>query len=136
MDSSLHDLLRSAVKGGVISADQESQLLRLAEERGGPAGAGEVPRGFNWVTVAYALGALLVIFACAWFLAERWRVLGPGGVLAVSGIYAAALWGVARWLSRSGFREAAGITTMLAVSLTPVVVWALQSLSGWWPEQP
>ena len=116
----LRDLLRSAVDAGLITADQESSLLRLAEEREGGVRSGEVARGFNWVTVAYALGALLVVFACVWFLAERWRALGPWGVLVVSGIYAGVLWGAARWLSRNGFREAAGITAIPAATGLPV----------------
>lgn len=137
MNRSLADVLRDGVERGVITAAQESSLLQLGEEStGAPARGREVARGFNWVTVAYALGALLVIFAAAWFLFERWRVLGPAGVLAVSGVYALVLAALARWLARSGFREAAGITAMLAVALTPAIVWAVQSLTGWWPEQP
>lgn len=140
MTRSLADVLHDGVERGVISAAQASSLLELAKENGAGAEAvsrgRELARGFNWVTVAYALGALLVIFAAAWFLFERWRVLGPVGVLAVSGVYAVVLAALARWLAGNGFREAAGITAMLAVALTPAIVWALQSLTGWWPEQP
>ncbi|HSA58035.1 MAG TPA: hypothetical protein VLE53_20140 [Gemmatimonadaceae bacterium] len=136
MNPSVPELLQDATQRGIISAEQAESILRLAGEAPMFTPAREAPRGFNWVTAAYALGALLVIFAAAWFLVERWRALGPAGVLAVSGIYAVALAAVARGLARSGFREAAGITAMLAVALVPVAVWALQSLSGWWPEQP
>ena len=136
MNPSVPELLQAATRRGIISAQQAESILQLAGEARTEAPSREAPRGFNWVTVAYALGALLVIFAAAWFLVERWRSLGPAGVLAIAGTYAVALAVLARWLARSGFREAAGVTAMLAVALVPVVVWALQSLSGWWPEQP
>ena len=92
-----------------------------------------MPRGFNWVTVAYALGALLVVFAGGWFLTQRWLSLGPVGVLLVVLVYAAIAAAASRWLEHRDFREAAGMAAMVAVALTPVAVWALESLSGWWP---
>jgi hypothetical protein len=94
-----------------------------------------MPRGFNWVTVAYALGALLVVFAGGWFLTERWSSLGPTGVLAIVFVYAAIAAFASGWLERSGFHEAAGMAAMVAVALTPVAVWALESLTGWWPPE-
>ena len=134
MPRSIDDLLNLALARGVISADQVSALRDLGGGDAGP-GAGEMPRGFNWVTVAYALGALLVVFACGWFLAERWISFGAPGVLAVVCIYAVALFGAMLWFERGAFTEAAGVAAMLVVSLTPVAVWALQSLSQWWPPE-
>jgi hypothetical protein len=128
-------LIRDATARGIITPEQERALRSLAADEVDVAPR-EVARGFNWVTVAYALGALLVVFACGWFLIERWERLGPWGVLGVISAYAVILALASRWLERSGFREAAGISAMLAVALTPVAVWALESLSGWWPEGP
>ncbi len=128
----LADVLRVARERGVISPEQDAELQRIAAEvRGGP----EVARGFNWVTAAYGLGAMLVVFACGWFLAERWMALGPAGVLLVSLSYALVLGVSSRWLAGAGFPEAAGVAAMLGVSLTPVVVWCLESLTGWWPVE-
>jgi hypothetical protein len=122
-----------ALARGLITPDQHASLKALAAE--GPASPREMPRGFNWVTVAYALGALLVIFAGGWFLAQRWLMLGPVGVLLVVLLYIGIAAAASRWLEARDFPEAAGIAAMVAVSLTPVVVWALESLSGLWPAE-
>jgi len=133
MARGLNDILRLAVTRGIISQEQAVAIGALSEESAAPAP--EMARGFNWVTVAYALGALLVVFACGWFLAERWLALGAFGVLAVTAVYAAILVLASRWLGRTGFPEAAAIAAMLAVSLTPVAVWCLESLTGLWPVE-
>jgi hypothetical protein len=98
MPSRLPDLLDDAVARGLITTAQRTQLLALAEagddhSRGRVgeflAWTREVPRGFNAISIAYAIGALIVVFALGWFLADRWSVLGPTGVLIVSVVYAA-----------------------------------------------
>ena len=131
MTRSISDFLANALAKGLITSDQHAALTTLAAEGGTPAR--EMPRGFNWVTVAYALGALLVVFAGGWFLTQRWLSLGPTGVLAIVLVYAAIATAASRWLERRDFHEAAGMAAMVAVALTPVAVWALESLTGWWP---
>lgn len=133
MALSIDDFLRQALSRGVIDAAQHASLTALADED--HSVAREMPRGFNWVTVAYSLGALLVIFAGGWFLAQRWLALGPAGVLLVVALYAGAAALASVWLERRDFKEAAGIAALVAVALTPVVVWALESLSGLWPVE-
>lgn len=131
--SAIERFLDLALDRGLISVDQHSALTALSRSEG-PA-PNEIPRGFNWVTVAYALGALLVVFAGGWFLAQRWLTLGPLGVLSVVFVYAVIAGAASRWLEQRDFHEAAGIAAMVVVALTPVEVWALQSLSGWWPPE-
>jgi hypothetical protein len=131
--ASIDRFLNLARERGLITPDQHASLTALSRESG-PAPR-EMPRGFNWVTVAYALGALLVIFAGGWFLAQRWLTLGPAGVLAVVFIYASISGAASRWLEQRDYREAAGIAAMVAVALVPVEVWALESLTGWWPVE-
>lgn len=133
MARTLHDILQLAVARGIISDRQAVEIGALTDAPVAPSP--EMARGFNWVTVAYALGALLVVFASGWFLAERWVALGAPGVLAMTVAYAATLVFASRWLERTGFPEAAGIAMMLAVSLTPVAVWCMESLSGLWPVE-
>ena len=133
MRLSTEELLQRALSRGLITPDQHASVLALASEAGAPPR--EMARGFNWVTVAYALGALLVIFAGGWFLGERWLTLGPAGVLLVVSLYAGAAAVASLWLERRDFKEAAGIAALVAVSLIPVVVWALESLTHWWPVE-
>jgi hypothetical protein len=113
-DRFIASFLERAQSRGLITPDQRAALTALAAEEG-PAPR-EMPRGFNWVTVAYALGALLVVFAGGWFLAQRWLMLGPAGVLSVVVLYVAIAIAASRWLEQHEFREAAGIAAMVAVS--------------------
>jgi hypothetical protein len=132
-EQSIEGFLEQALSRGLITPGQHASLSALATDDGVPPR--EMPRGFNWVTVAYALGALLIVFAGGWFLAQRWLMLGPTGVLLIVLLYTGAAAAASAWLERREFAEAAGIAAMVAVSLTPVEVWALQSLSGWWPVE-
>lgn len=103
-------------------------------ELDGAGHQGEAARGFNWVNVAYWAGALLVLFACAWFLIKQWENLGPWGVLAVSLVYALGLVVAQMRLQAIGFARAGEMALMLAVSLTPLVAWSVLRLAGEWPE--
>jgi hypothetical protein len=128
----LEDLLRTAVAREIVTEAQATALRSLAAESPRVQG-GEHPRGFNAVTVAYGVGALLVSFAFAWFLIDRWSRLGPGKILGVALAYAVVCLAVSWWLRRQGFPHASALALTLAVSLTPVIVWAIESLFGWWP---
>lgn len=130
--------LARAVREGIISDDQRVRLLVIA-------GATQVDDGdrdassarsssLSVITVAYGVGALLVVFACGWFLIDRWAKLGPWGVLAVALGYSAVLALAARWLRRNSFPLAADVATMLVVTLAPLVAWPFLSLNGRWPD--
>jgi len=134
----LSTLTETAVSRGIIDGAQRDALHALAHELQATESAA-VPRTeargtFNVITVAYALGALLVLFALGWFLAERWSKLGPSGVLLVAGLYTAAFVGAGITLRRRGFGIAGGLATVLAVMMTPVWGWAVLRLTGLWPD--
>jgi hypothetical protein len=144
-DTALNGLINTAVERGIIDASQRDKLEALAIElapayadASGPSSvpgpAREARRGFNAITVAYSLGGLLVVFALAWFLLERWKVLGPGGVLGVALLYAAGFAVVGEALRRRGFAIAGGLTIVLAVAMTPVWTWAILRLTGEMPD--
>jgi hypothetical protein len=126
---SLSDVLREGVERGIIDETQRGALEALT--RGAPGA--EAERGFNAVSVAYLLGAVLVLFAFGWFLVERWEALGGSGVLVVSLVYTALFVGIGMYLRRIAFPTAGNIATLLAVGMTPVTVWALQTMAGLWP---
>jgi len=138
-------LISVAVERGIIDATQRDALAALSAELTAVSGhrhdeaddiapAREAHRGFNAITVAYSLGALLVLFALAWFLFERWKVLGPFGVLVVALLYAAAFVGLGTLLRRRGFGVAGGLAIVLAVAMTPVWAWAILRLTGEIPD--
>jgi len=120
-----------AVQRGIISAEQRD-LLHALHIQAKPAEA-EAPRGFNWVNVAYGLGALLVLFSGAWFLVRQWEKLGPWGVLAVSFFYIGILVVADHRLRALGFKRAGDLAVMLAVALTALPAWSILSLTGEWP---
>lgn len=128
--------LDEAVARGIIGAAQRDALLALADAGVPRLQPLEAARGFNGVTVAYAVGAVAVLFAFGWFLFERWSTLGAGGVLAVSLAYAAIFAVAAYALGRQGFHIAAAVATLLVVGMTPVVTWATLALTGVWYERP
>ena len=146
----LTGLIDVAASRGIIDDRQREELRALAAElAAAPAGptrrhdeesptsasaAPEARRGFNAITVAYSLGALLVLFALAWFLVERWKALGPAGVLGVAGGYAAVFAVVGIALRRRGFDVAGGLAVTLGVAMTPVWTWAVLRLTGELPD--
>jgi hypothetical protein len=140
MDPRMSDLLDEALVRGVITPEQREHIERLAVVRTPGrteelvAWAREVPRGFNAITVAYSVGALAVIFALGWFMADRWTVLGPGGVLAASLLYMAVFGGAARLFTRERFPTAHGVAMILIVLTVPLVMWSALRVSGIWTE--
>jgi len=144
-NAALARLIDTALERGIIDAVQHDKLGALATELAptrpperegtiGTAPAREAHRGFNAITVAYSLGGLLVLFALAWFLFERWKILGPGGALGVALLYAAAFAVVGTLLRRRGFDTAGGLAIVLAVAMTPVWTWAILRLTGEIPD--
>ena len=128
------DVLDRALERGLITREQYDAIRALDA----PApGAPEAPRGFNWISVAYFAGALIVIFALGWFLADQWEDLGAAGVLLVSLAYAVLFIAVSWKLLREGYRTAGGLAAALAVATTPLVFWAIENLTGLWsPWRP
>src|SRR5690606_37568917 len=86
---------------------------------------------FNAATIAYVLGAITVLIAMAWFVADRWTWLGAGGVLGVAVLYAALFLVVARALRREGFATASGLAVLFAVAMAPLATVAVLELTGW-----
>lgn len=143
----LETVLRRAVDEGVVSDAQRVRVLEIAgtlrheavaasgpPPDDGDATTHEARRGVNAVTIAYATGALLVLFAFAWFLVDRWSRLGAWGVLGVAVAYGAIFVVAARWMERLRFPAAAAIAVVLAVAQVPLVAWSFLTMAGRWPH--
>lgn len=127
----IQSVLGQGVQRGIISAQQRDALLAIAGTTQPSArAADEAPRGFNGVTIAYVVGAMVVLFAFGWFMVDRWKVLGDAGVLGLAIGYAAIFLIVAEVLKREGFRVARGVATLLAVGMAPIAMWALLRWTG------
>jgi hypothetical protein len=129
--------LRDAGAAGVISPDDAERLINWFLEQ--PADTGvetpEQAKGLNLVTVAYYFGAILMISACAWFLGDKWESLGSGGVLFTSMVYAAVAAGLGWWLRDRGYVVGGGLLITVAVCLTPLIVYCVEDLLGFWPAE-
>lgn len=126
MDGDDDRRLDAAVTLGIISAEQAAAIRALVPAR--PASAA---RPLTAATLGYVLGAITVLVAMGWFLADRWEWLGGGGVLAVAALYGALFLVVARRLRAEGYAIAAGVAALLAVLVVPVAGVALNELTGW-----
>jgi hypothetical protein len=122
--------LDAAVSLGIISQEQAQAIRDLTPERA----AEPAPRAPTAATLGYVLGAVTVLIAMGWFLADRWEWLGAGGVLAVTALYATLFLVVARRLRADGYPQAGGFAVLLAVAMAPVATVAINELVGWFPH--
>jgi len=128
--------IRDAGADGVISPDDAERLIAwLSKQEPAEAAAVETEKGFNLVTVAYYFGAMLMISACAWFLGDKWESLGSGGVLVTTLIYFVLAAGLGLWLRGKGYAVGGGLLVTVAVCLTPLIVYSIEDLTGFWPAQ-
>lgn len=148
-DTSNHDLLfssadinRAVAEGVLLQADAERLIRwgfeqrfnrsRLAEPK---TIAVEKRRGFNFVTVAYYFGAMLMISACAWFLGDKWNQLGSRGILGTVIVYMIIAVGLGWWLRNKGYLVAGALLITVAVCLVPLLTYTIEDISGLWPSQ-
>jgi len=132
----IRSVLEQGVAQGIITAEQRAALAALDE--GQPASAEpprEAPRGVNGITIAYLIGAIVVLFAFGWFMVDRWKVLGHAGVFGLSLAYASMLLIVAQFMKREEFTVARGVATLLAVGMAPIGMWALLGWTGLWTPE-
>jgi hypothetical protein len=128
--------IRDAGADGVISPDDAERLIVwLSSQQPKELPLVETAKGFNLVTVAYYFGAMLMISACAWFLGDKWESLGSGGVLATTGVYFVLAVGLGLWLRAKGYVVGGGLLVTVAVCLTPLIVYCIEDLTGFWPAE-
>lgn len=131
----IQELLNTGVARGLITADQRAALLTIAGADTITAQPREAERAFNGVTIAYGIGALVVLFAFGWFMVDRWKVLGGAGLFGLACAYACLFLLVAHLLKREGFHVARGVALLLAVGMAPIAMYALLVWIGvWTPE--
>lgn len=124
IDSS--DLTR-AVQAGVLQPGQDQALLDFLQH------APHDRPSFQLSHVAYYFGALLIIGAMGWLMTEAWMSIGDVALLLISGAYLLLLLLGGRSLWQRGQTIPGGLLAAVAVSLTPLVVFAVQRVFGLWP---
>ncbi|MDZ3995056.1 DUF2157 domain-containing protein [Pseudomonas sp. Teo4] len=120
------DLAR-AVQAGILQPGQDQALLAFLQQHPAPRGTLQLAH------VAFYFGALLIMGAMGWLLTEAWMRTGDGALLAIAGLYITLLTLFALSLQRRRQPIAAGVLAAVAVSIVPLVVFALERMAGWWP---
>ncbi len=136
------DIRRATAQGVLAERDADSLLRWAYDQRFNLLTISEVEppspeqrKGFNLVTVLYYFGAMLRISAWAWFLGDKWKVLGPSGICITVIIYMTGLVSLGVWLRRRGFFVGGGLLITVAVALTPLVVYTIEKMTGLWPAE-
>lgn len=122
------------IRDGTITPDQ-ARVLRAdlsqpapegeaapAAESGEPAAAG---KGIDPLTVAYYLGALLILGAMSWFLGTQWTALGHAGAFLTAAGYAALFGFLGARLRMRDYPAAGGLLLNCALWMVPVMLLAV-----------
>lgn len=121
-------ILSKAVEAGVLQAGQDTALLTFLHEQ-----RSQQP-SFQASHVAFYFGAVLIMLAMGWFLTEAWMNVGDTALLLLSICYFIGLSCAGYQLWQRGLPIPGGLLGAVAVSLTPLIVFALQRTAGWWPD--
>ena len=121
--------LNWAAEQGMISREQANQLWGAFSNRQSTSSP------FDLAHVAYYFGALVVISAMGWFMTLGWERFGGGGIFLISVLYAVcfALTGRTLWYKQN-LRVPGGLLFTLAVWMTPLAVYGLERMVGFWPS--
>lgn len=120
------DLAR-AVQAGVLQPGQDQALLAFLRSQSPSQGNVQLAH------TAFYFGALLIMGAMGWLLTEAWMRIGDGALLAVAALYIVSLTALALYWQRRQQPIAAGVLAAVAVSIVPLLVFAIERLAGWWP---
>ena len=132
--------IRNAVREGIIETSAAARLIdylgRFHHGSTEPAPLTptlEPHKGLNLVMVAYYLGAMLMISACAWFLGDKWKELGSPGIFVTVAIYMLITGRLGFWLRSKGYTVGGGLLVTVAVCLTPLLTYTIEDMTGLWP---
>lgn len=134
------DIYRAAAEGVLPQTDAERLVQWGYEQRFNrllvpepKSPAPERRKGLNPVTVAYYFGAMLMISACAWFLGDKWDVLGSRGVFITVLVYMLLAARLGWWLRGKGYLVGGGLLITVAVCLVPLLTYTVEDMLGLWP---
>jgi len=118
-----------AASQGLLSTEQADDLWLALQSR--PTSRSR----FDLAHVLYYFGALIVISAMTWFMTLGWAVFGGGGLFLIASLYALCfvLAGRILWNSKD-FKVPGGLLFTIAVCMTPLAIYGLESLTGIWPQ--
>ena len=83
--------------------------------------------------IAVCIGVLLVAAASAALVSIYWQTLDPWGVLVLGAAYLAGFLATSELFQRRGLAHPAGIFEAVAVLFVPVIAYAVERITGFWP---
>lgn len=122
--------LRWIGETGIITPAQADQVWEALKTR-----RKDNPR-MDIVHVAYYFGAFIIMSAMGWFMNDAWNRFGGGVLAAIAILYAAVFLVVGRRLWYGpGLRVPGGLLITLAVWMTPLAIFGVEKMLGWWPME-
>ncbi len=125
--------LAAAASRGVLQQDQVDTLWEFLSKRLPQLDDVDKPR-FSVTHVFYYLGGLLAIGAASLFATLAVEAMGMSALFVLTLLYAACAIGAASFLEKKGLGVPASIFATLAIALTPLCVFALQHVLGFWAD--
>lgn len=119
---------------GIIDPETAGRIRAWSARHRAEPGAGDEGTGwFDPSRTAYYLGALLILFALAWFALEAWERYGGWTLAGIALAYAALFAVLGERLWRGGWRVPGGLLFTAAAGMTPLFVFSVQAGLGIWP---
>jgi hypothetical protein len=118
-----------AAARGLITPEQSDALWEALSDK-----VSDRPQ-FNFASVAYYFGALIVIAAMSWFMTLAWESFGGAGIFTIASLYALlfVLAGRTLWFHQN-LKVPGGLLFSIAVCMTPLAIYGLQRWTGMWPQ--
>jgi len=125
--------LDDAAEQGLLQPEQVEPLFDFLTSKDDKLGRTDKPR-FSGTHILYYLGGLLAITAASLFATLAIEAMGMKALLGFTLLYAACAVGMAVWFEKRGYGVPASIFATLAIALTPLAMFALQHLLGFWSD--
>lgn len=128
MDISKEQFFLATSKLG-ISEKQAEALWASLENRNND------PQPSTFSMLMFYVGAVIIISAMAWFIHLGWEWFGGGAIFLISTAYAFLFaWIGAKLWSKENLRIPAGLLMTIAVCMTPLAIYGLETYLGFWPR--
>lgn len=128
----MEEKLRLAVTAGIITAAQAEQLKLLWQDGQEDLRSPVDDKSAGFSNFLYYLGTLIVIGAMGWLMNTAWESLRGIGLFLIAAGYATTFIVVAKYW-RGKLPVLSGLFVVMAVCMTPLAVFGLQSEFGVWP---
>lgn len=130
MEISKERLFSAALNLGIPKTQVEA-LWEVLEKRD------EVLQASPFSKLLYYFGAIIIISSMTWLMGLSWEWFGGGGIFLISLLYAGAFtWLGNKLWKRDELKIPAGLLITVAVCMTPLAIFGLETYFNIWPVGP